>query len=115
MVERPELSISSFIDAGADAVIGMHSHCLQPIEIYNGKPVFYSLGNFIFNRSIGTGGGGCVEVIVPAGEEPSYRIVPTHASDALTDIDESGLRYIESISPGVAVDEEGNISERQTG
>ena len=29
------------IDAGADAVIGMHSHCLQPVEYYNGKPIFY--------------------------------------------------------------------------
>ena len=38
----------AFIDAGADAVIGAHSHCLQGIEWYKGKPVFYSLGNFIF-------------------------------------------------------------------
>lgn len=37
-----------FIDAGVDAVIGAHSHCLQGIEWYKGKPVFYSLGNFIF-------------------------------------------------------------------
>ncbi|MCR5177950.1 MAG: CapA family protein [Lachnospiraceae bacterium] len=99
-----------FIEAGADAVIGMHSHCLQPIEIYNGKPVFYSLGNFIFNRSIGTGGGGCVEVTIPAGEEPRYRIIPTHAAEALTDTDDNGLRYIDSISPDVSVDAEGYIS-----
>ncbi|THF74053.1 CapA family protein [Cohnella fermenti] len=38
----------AFIDAGADAVIGAHSHCLQGIEWYKGKPVFYSLGNFVF-------------------------------------------------------------------
>ncbi|CAM3809103.1 CapA family protein [Cohnella lubricantis] len=37
-----------FIDAGVDAVIGAHSHSLQGIEWYKGKPVFYSLGNFIF-------------------------------------------------------------------
>ncbi|MCR5025507.1 MAG: CapA family protein [Lachnospiraceae bacterium] len=30
------------------AVIGHHSHCPQPYEIYNGKPIFYSLGNFYF-------------------------------------------------------------------
>ncbi len=38
-----------FIDAGADAVIGNHSHCLQGIEFYNGSPIIYSLGNFWFN------------------------------------------------------------------
>ncbi len=38
----------AFIDAGVDAVIGSHSHCLQGIETYKGKPVFYSLGNFVF-------------------------------------------------------------------
>ncbi len=38
----------SFIDAGADIVVGGHSHTLQPIEFYSGKPIFYSIGNFIF-------------------------------------------------------------------
>ncbi|MGL4369079.1 MAG: CapA family protein, partial [Spirochaetota bacterium] len=35
------------IDAGADAVIGHHPHIPQGIEIYKGKPVFYSLGNTV--------------------------------------------------------------------
>jgi poly-gamma-glutamate capsule biosynthesis protein CapA/YwtB (metallophosphatase superfamily) len=35
------------IDAGADGVIGHHPHVLQPIERYRGKPIAYSLGNFI--------------------------------------------------------------------
>ena len=30
-------------------VIGAHSHCLQGMEVYNGKLITYSLGNFIFN------------------------------------------------------------------
>ncbi|MDO4438699.1 MAG: CapA family protein [Eubacteriales bacterium] len=38
--------------SGADAVIGSHPHVLQPIEIINGKPVVYSLGNFIFGSRI---------------------------------------------------------------
>lgn len=37
-------------DAGADLVIGSHPHCIQPIEIYNGKLIAYSLGNFIFDQ-----------------------------------------------------------------
>ncbi len=39
-----------YIDAGADAVIGSHPHVLQGIEYYQGKPIFYSLGNFIFSN-----------------------------------------------------------------
>lgn len=35
------------IDAGADSVIGTGPHLLRPIEIYHGKPIFYSLGDFI--------------------------------------------------------------------
>ena len=36
------------IDAGADAVIGGHPHQLQDTEEYKGRPIFYSLGNFVF-------------------------------------------------------------------
>ncbi len=36
------------IDAGADAVIGGHPHQLQDTDSYKGKPIFYSLGNFVF-------------------------------------------------------------------
>jgi poly-gamma-glutamate synthesis protein (capsule biosynthesis protein) len=37
------------IDAGADAIVGHHPHVLQPEETYRGKPIFYSLGNFVFD------------------------------------------------------------------
>lgn len=36
------------IDLGADIVVGHHPHVLQGMEIYRGKPIFYSLGNFAF-------------------------------------------------------------------
>lgn len=39
------------IDYGADVVIGSHPHVTQGIDMYNGKPIFYSLGNFIFDQS----------------------------------------------------------------
>ncbi len=41
-----------YIDAGADMVIGSHPHVLQGIEYYNGCPIVYSLGNFVFGSSI---------------------------------------------------------------
>lgn len=37
------------IDLGADAIFGHHPHVLQGIEIYRGRPIFYSLGNFAFS------------------------------------------------------------------
>lgn len=37
------------IDAGADAIIGGHPHVTQNFELYKNKPIFYSLGNFVFN------------------------------------------------------------------
>ncbi len=38
------------IDAGADAIIGHHSHWVQGVEVYKEKPIFYSLGNLIFDQ-----------------------------------------------------------------
>ncbi len=40
----------AMIDTGADAIIGHHPHVSQEYEIYKGKPIFYSLGNFIFDQ-----------------------------------------------------------------
>lgn len=39
-----------FIDAGADAVVNHHPHCVSGYEIYKEKPIFYSVGNFIFEN-----------------------------------------------------------------
>lgn len=39
-----------FVDAGVDLIIGSHPHTLQPMEEYNGKRIYYSLGNFIFDQ-----------------------------------------------------------------
>jgi poly-gamma-glutamate synthesis protein (capsule biosynthesis protein) len=39
-----------FIDEGADLVIGSHPHVIQKREIYNGKQIYYSLGNFVFDQ-----------------------------------------------------------------
>ena len=39
------------IDAGADIIIGHHPHVVQSIDMYKGKHIFYSLGNFLFDQS----------------------------------------------------------------
>jgi poly-gamma-glutamate capsule biosynthesis protein CapA/YwtB (metallophosphatase superfamily) len=39
------------IDAGADMVIGNHAHWAGAMEVYKGKPIWYALGNFVFDQS----------------------------------------------------------------
>ena len=40
----------SWIDAGADIVIGSHPHVIQDAEIYKNRPIFYSMGNLLFDQ-----------------------------------------------------------------
>ena len=39
------------IDNGADVIFGGHPHVVEPVEIYKGKVIFYSLGNFVFDQT----------------------------------------------------------------
>jgi poly-gamma-glutamate synthesis protein (capsule biosynthesis protein) len=45
----------AFIDAGADLVVGAHPHVVQGHEVYQGKAIFYSLGNFMFDQNFSWG------------------------------------------------------------
>ncbi len=47
---QQRLEAHALIDAGADVIIGHHTHTLQTSETYRGKPIFYSIGNFIFDQ-----------------------------------------------------------------
>ena len=39
------------IDSGANGVLGHHPHVLQPIEVYKGAPILYSMGNLVFDQT----------------------------------------------------------------
>ena len=41
----------AMVDAGVDVVVGHHPHHAHGLEIYKGKPIFYSLGNFLYHRT----------------------------------------------------------------
>ena len=78
-----------YIDAGADAVIGSHSHCLQGVEYINGKPVFYSLGNFLFGQDGNTvalkaviGEDGSVTYAFVAAKEQGARTISCEETEA---------------------------------
>ena len=64
------------VDSGADAVIGGHPHVTQNIEIYKGKTIFYSLGNFVFDSfdTEETNTGWAVEMTIQADSTISWNI-----------------------------------------
>ncbi len=39
------------VDAGADMIIGNHAHWAAALEVYDGKPIWYALGNFVFDQT----------------------------------------------------------------
>lgn len=71
----------ALIDAGADVICGHHSHSLHPIEVYKGKPIFYSLGNFLFEGPKGFMEPESVIVELTRGDPPGYRLIPLMLDD----------------------------------
>jgi poly-gamma-glutamate capsule biosynthesis protein CapA/YwtB (metallophosphatase superfamily) len=66
------------IDHGADAIAGSHPHCVQPFDAYHGRPIFYSLGNLVFDGAPtlpSWNRGNLLEVNL-GGIRPSFRLVP---------------------------------------
>lgn len=49
--QKQQKQARSIIEVGADVIFGSHPHVVQPIELYLGKPIFYSLGNFLFDQT----------------------------------------------------------------
>lgn len=102
-----------YIDAGADLVIGSHPHVLQGIEYYKGKPIFYSLGNFVFGSSIPK------TMLVQAefsGDSLDLKLIPGNSSGGYTrTLTDAGAKtqfyqYLEGISFGVSLGADGTVS-----
>lgn len=104
----------SYIDAGADLVIGAHPHVLQGMEYYQGKPIVYSLGNFIFNQEIKSTV--LLKVSITEDNHTSLQLIPAFAAGAKTqEMDEATAaelyQFMEGISFGVTVDADGRATE----
>jgi poly-gamma-glutamate synthesis protein (capsule biosynthesis protein) len=83
-----------FIDLGADAVVASHPHVPQGWEFYNGKPIFYSLGNFYFetsNRHVGKYWNKCliVETSISENREINYVVYNIKNDDGFICRDDS--------------------------
>lgn len=108
----------TYLDAGADAIIGGHSHCLQGMEFYDGKPIIYSLGNYWFNsktldsmliqfRFTGDDNGGSIEVsVVPAIQSGAKTQIVTEPEEQ-----ERIFSFLENISINVIINESGVVTE----
>lgn len=103
-----------YIDAGADLVIGSHPHVLQGITYYKDKPVFYSLGNFIFNQEIPKTV--AVKVTIDGEKEPVIQLLAATASNARTIACEGAQKTaiyddLEDLSTGISIDDNGILSQ----
>lgn len=65
------------IDAGADAIFGHHSHRLQPVDTYKGRPIFWGLGNFVWpSLSVAGSTTAVAEVRVTPTGKVTGRLIP---------------------------------------
>ncbi|MBQ8154236.1 MAG: CapA family protein [Prevotella sp.] len=64
------------IDAGADALICHHTHTLQTIEQYKGKPIYYSIGNFIFDQQKPINTKACMVKVTITKESSHVETIP---------------------------------------
>jgi poly-gamma-glutamate capsule biosynthesis protein CapA/YwtB (metallophosphatase superfamily) len=72
----------AMIDAGADVIIGGHSHRLNPMGTYKGRPIFWSLGNFVWPSNSYAGSVTAVgEVTVTPDETYTGRLLPAFIED----------------------------------
>lgn len=100
------------MEAGADIIVGSHTHCLQGVEFLEGKPVFYSLGNFVFGQSIDKTV--AVKVTVAENGEASYQVIPVYAQGGVTRLAEGEaaeriLRYLDEISESITIGTDGTV------
>ena len=81
---QDQINIShDLIDYGADVVVGSHPHVAQGIEMYKGKPIFYSLGDFIFDlEAEGTLDNYFVEIDL-SGDQGYCTVYPVHLTNFL--------------------------------
>lgn len=108
------------IDAGADLVIGSHPHVLQGIEYYQGKPIVYSLGNFIFGSSIPKTALLRADVDLEQNQVKLSLVPGTSGAGFTKELTDPGKKaefyqYMQGISFGVSIDENGVVRDGTAG
>lgn len=112
----------AFVEAGADAIIGGHTHCLQTVEYMDDVPIFYSLGNYWFSTTgnmPATYDTGLAQIhITPAGEIESYFIPCQFDAGVTSELNSEDIAYsniidsLNGLSLTAHIDEAGHISKK---
>jgi len=108
-----------YLEAGADVIIGAHSHCLQGMEYYEGKPIIYSLGNYWFNEKTldtmlldlhfyGNDEEQNLQVKVIPGVQSNYTTTYAGSREERERI----YTFLEDISVNVEINEDGFVTEK---
>lgn len=105
----------TFVDAGADLVIGGHPHVLQGVEQYKGKWIAYSTGNFIFTHSLveKTWDTGVFQAKCTVKGECSMQVIPYTAElgqpvPMTSDKAQVLLKRLQTLSASIQFDTKGN-------
>ena len=103
-----------FAQAGADLIIGDHPHVLQKIDIIDGVPCIYSLGNYLFNSSSLDTCLVTATIDTQTKTLKSFQFIPAYQSGCRTKkLDGSGkdrvINYMRSLSTDVTIDDEGFV------
>ena len=117
--DQAELA-EKFVQAGADAVIGGHTHCLQGLTYVGDVPVIYSLGNFWFGSTPTDGVNkkdtAIAQVIINADGSLGFRFIPCIQENRKTYLvtEESEKQRIitfeQYLSDGVSIDADGYVT-----
>lgn len=103
----------AYVAAGADLIIGNHSHRLQGMEYIDGVPVINSLGNFWFSN--GKLYAAILQVVIDEEGNLNIGFIPCIQEDLTTSLlleeteREYFFKYIADLSEGIGMDEEGNV------
>lgn len=111
----------AFVSAGADAIIGGHTHCLQAVEYVEGVPCFYSLGNYWFSP---TGAmpdrydTGLAELVIDGNGIEKVSFLPCYFENGVTSetVDEgqrqAELSYLNALSQTAVISADGTITQK---
>ena len=76
VVPRQRFDAHRLIDAGADCLACHHTHTRQPAETYRGKPIYYGLGNFIFDPQRDINRHGAIVHLTITGHDAKAEEIP---------------------------------------
>lgn len=105
-----------YIDAGADIVIGNHTHVLQGMEFYQGKLICYGISNFLFGSYHSD------TMVLTLEVDKANHIIPKmlpcssemfYTTEIEGEEAENMFRYIESMSKNVSISSDGIITEKR--